>query len=112
MSMDEDSTERWLLGGILTALLGGGVIVAVLFSIVLTPLAPYFAFGSGGGGSVCSATATDIGQVSTRSSTQHRSAVSPARSMATHVSTASLSLRDLCNANGGRLLRRGIWSTC
>lgn len=112
MSMDEDSTENWLLGGILVLLLGGGLIVAVLFSIVLAPLAPYFALGSGGGGGggVCSPASTSMDRVPVRSSTSSRSAVSPALSLPARVSTASLSLRDRFGARRWRFLRRGVSS--
>jgi len=108
MSTDEDSTQNWLLGGLLTVLLGGGLIVSVLLSIVLAPLAPYFAYDSGGGGGVCSAASTGMSTGTTRFSTGYRSAVSPASPLATRVSTASLSLRDRFAPDGaiGNLLRR------
>jgi len=89
MNLDDDSTQDWLLGGILTTLLGGGVVVAVALSIVLAPLAAYFAFGSGGGG-ICSTASTRAYLPTTRSS-----AASSAPSLSPRTSTASLSLREL-----------------
>ena len=110
MSMDEDISQNWLLGGALAVLLGGGLIVAVLLSIVLAPLAPYFAFGPRGG--VCGSVSTGRTTGATQSSIGYRSAVSPVRSLAARVSTASLSLRESVihlGASGRSLLRRRAW---
>ena len=50
MNLEDERTQDWLLGGILTALLVGGVVVAGGVSIVLRPLPACVALGPGRGG--------------------------------------------------------------
>ena len=112
--MDEEHTPEWLLGGILTVLLGGGLVIAVALSIVLAPLAPYLALGSGGGGGVCGAASIGSAQHIAPSSPRDRSAVSLVPIWPARVSTASLSLRAHFGAyvshRRRRLFGRGVGS--
>ena len=106
MDADSHDSEDRLLAALLTLVLGGGLIIALLLSIVLAPFAVLFATGGeGGGGGPCgtlaSASAHRLAPTgyATPSAVSAVSAVSAAslapRSARVQLSPASLSLHSI-----------------
>lgn len=103
MDMDTHDTEDRLLVALLAFVLGGGVIVALLLSVVLAPFAVLFATGGGGsGGGPCGPLASVAPHrlAPVISTLSFASAASPTpRSARVLSSPASLSLRSIvCRA--------------
>ncbi|HZC05317.1 MAG TPA: hypothetical protein VE338_06725 [Ktedonobacterales bacterium] len=100
----DDRTPATLVGAALVALLGGGLLIAVLLSVALAPFAPLFAIASSGGGGAGSGVCGGAGDPSASTALASAlpntsrmaldSAASPTASGRSWVSPASLSLRN------------------
>lgn len=106
MNADPHDSEDRLLAALLTLVLGGGMIIALLLSIVLAPFAVLFATGGeGGGGGPCGSlasasahrlapTGSATPSVVSADSTVSAASLAP-RSARVQLSPASLSLHSI-----------------